>query len=399
MVILIGALLLALLPMNVSAQSVEGLGSPRFIFGPLGVTPRIALKDVGIDSNPRNQAVNPERDFTATLVPGVDTYLRIGRGRLTGKTSVEYLYFNELEEQRSFNFNQELRAEVLLNRVAPFVAGGYLRTRQRPNLEIDARVQQNTTFVGGGMALRLGARTNLELEARRSQLKFGEGEFGDAVIAQALDRDVDLFGATTKVALTPLTTFVLRVESTKDRFKFDPVRSSDSVSVLPGFEFKPSALIAGKVSVGYRRFDAIDDSVPDFAGVIGEVDARYTWREQTRLGFKASRDIEYSIEDVQPYFVANGGGLEITQVIGLNWFAVARGSRTRLVYRNYIGGTAPIGDVGRSDRVDTYGAGFGRKLGDDIRVSLDVNKVRRLSTVVMRQYEGYRVGVSISYGS
>jgi hypothetical protein len=399
MVILIGALLLALLPVGVSAQTIDGAASPRFIFGPLGVTPRIALKDVGIDSNPRNQAENPERDFTATLVPGVDTYLRIGRGRLTGKTSVEYLYFSKLDEQRSFNFNQELRAEVVLNRVAPFVAAGYLRTRQRPNLEIDTRVQQKTRFAGGGTTLRLGSKTSLELEARRVQLTYGDGTYGDPLIAQALDRDSDALAWTSKVVLTPLTTFAVRAESRRDRFKFNPIRSSDSVSVLPGFQFKPSALIAGKVSAGFRRFDAIDASVPDFSGLIGELDASYTWQERTRFGFKASRDVEYSVEDIQPYFVANGGGLEITQIIGLNWFAVARGSRTRLVYRNYIGGLVPVGEIGRSDRVDTYGAGFGRRLGDDVRVSLDVNKVRRLSTVPSRQYEGYRVGVSISYGS
>ena len=47
-----------------------------------------------------------------------------------------------------------------------------------------------------------------------------------------------------------------------------------------------------------------------------------------------------------------------------------------------------------------YGVGFGRRCGDDIRVGLDVNKVRRLfDNCGTRQYDGYRVGVSISYGS
>jgi hypothetical protein len=397
--ILTGAILLALLPASVSAQSIDGAVEPRFIFGPLGITPRIALKDVGVDSNPQNLADNAERDFTATLVPGVDSVLRIGRGRLLSKSSVEYLHYNKSASQRSFNFNQELRAEVTLNRLTPFGAGGYLRTRQRPNLEIDTRVQQNTTFAAGGAALRLGARTHMELETRRTQFRFGDGKYGDPVVARALDRDSSAFAVTTKMAVSPLTTFVLRGESLRERFVFDTVRDSNSVSILPGFEFKPSALIAGKIAVGYRQFDALSTRVPDFGGIIGDVDARYTWHEQTRFGFKASRNIEYSIEDIQPYFVANGGGLEITQIIGLNWFAVARGSRTRLVYRNYIDGVVPAGDLGRSDRVDMYGVGFGRRLGDDIRVSLDVNNVRRLSTVRARQYEGYRVGVSISYGS
>jgi hypothetical protein len=332
-----------------------------------------------------------------TLVPGADTFLRIGRGRVLGQTTVEYLYFNRLSEQRSFNFNQQLRAEVALNRVSPFVTGGYLRTRQRPNLEIDTRVQQNTTFVGGGTVLRLGGRTSVELEARSAQIRFGEGKYGSASIARALDRDSNVYSGTARVALTQLTTFVVRAESLHDRFRFDPVRSSDSLSILPGFEFKPSALIAGRVSAGYRRFDAVDASVPDFGGVIGEVDARYTWREQTRFGFRASRNVDYSIEILEPYFITNAGSVEITQVIGLRWFAVARGGRSRLVYRNFLNGAA--GPIGRSDRVDAFGVGFGRRIGDDIRVGLDINNVRRLSAIAARQYDGYRVGVSISYGS
>ena len=393
----IGALLLALVPVGVSAQTADGAAEPRFIFGPLGLTPRVAVRDVGVDSNPRNSPDAADQDFTATIVPAVDSYLRIGRGRLSGKTSVEYLYFNESTDQRSFNFNQELRAEVTLNRLAPFATGGFLRTRQRPNFEVDTRVQQKTTYAGAGFALKLGSRTNAEFEARRAAFAYGDGDYGDPTIAQALDRDTDRYSVETRTALTPLTTFVVRAESVRDRFDFNSIRSSDSINILPGFEFKPSALISGKVSVGYRRFDALDSTVPDFGGLVGALDTRYTWREQTQFSLKATRNIEYSIEEESPYFVTNGGTLEITQVLGLRWFVAGRGGRTRLVYRNFI--VNGVETIGRTDRVDLYGVGFGRLLGEDIRIGIDLNKVRRVSTIPSREYEGYRVGVSISYGS
>ena len=396
----IGALLLALVPVGVSAQTADGGAEPRFIFGPLGITPRVALKDVGIDSNPGNLPIDTRQDFTATLAPGVDTVLRVGRGRLLGKTTVEYVYFSDLESQRSFNVNQEVRAEVTLNRLTPFASGGYLRTRQRPNPEIDLRVQQNAKYVGVGAQVKIGGRSNLELEGRRAQLRFGEGTYGDDDISQALDRDTDSGSASFRTALTPQTTFVVRADGIRDDFANDPVRSSDSISVQPGFEFKPTALLAGRFLAGYRRFDARDQSVPDFGGLIGLVDMQYTWREQTRFAFKASRNIEYSVEDSQPYYVANGGTIEVTQVIGVRWYVAGRGGRTRLVYRNFIEGQPTSADaVGRTDRVDLYGVGFGRRLTDDIRIGLDLNKVRRVSTIPVRQYEGYRVGVSISYGS
>ncbi len=395
---LTGACLLALLPATLLAQSVDDDAPPRFQFGPLGLTPRVSLKDVGVDTNPLNQAVAPERSVTATLVPGVDSWLRIGRARLSAKTSVEWLYFSRSSTQRSFNLNQEARAELALNRVTPFVAGGYLRTRQRPNLEVDLRVQQHTTTGGAGTGIRLGTRLRFEVEGRRSSLEFADGKYGNQAIAEALDRDSDLVGLSTRITLTPLTTFVVRTESVRDRFRLSPIRDSDSVSVLPGFEFKPSALIAGKVSVGYRQFTALDARVPDFGGVVGQIDAQYTLRQATRFAFKADRNIEYSIEDTQPYFVANGGSVQVTQVVGLNWYVIGRGGRTRLVYRNFVTGISDR-SAGRSDRVDTSGFGIGRRLGDDLRVGFDVNHSRRVSTVKARQYDGFRLGVSISYGS
>jgi hypothetical protein len=397
--ILVGACLLTLLPAGVSAQAIDGEVQPRFIFGPLGLTPRVALKDLGVDSNPGNVASGGDQDVTFTLAPGVDSVLRIGRGRLTGKTSLEYVYFNESDQLRSFNINQEAKAELQLNRLAPFATGSYIKTRQRPNLEIDERVQQYVRAVGAGFALKVGARTNLEFEGRQSRLEYGNGQYGSAEIAAALDRDTNTFSLTSKTALTSQTTFVLRGERLTDRFANQPVRDSDSVTVLPGFEFKPTALVSGKVSVGFRQFDALDSSVPDFTGVVGELDARYTWREQTRFNFRAIRNIEYSIEETQPYFVSNGGGLEVTQSIGLNWYAAARANRTRLVYRDFVSATGTASGVGRSDRVDLYGVGFGRRLRDDLRIGLDVNQVRKISTIPEREYDGYRVGVSITYGS
>ncbi|MGQ0737280.1 MAG: outer membrane beta-barrel protein [Acidobacteriota bacterium] len=392
-----------LAPALANAQGVatdEQEKPARFQFGPLGLTPRIALKDVGVDTNPQNRPDATGRDLTATLVPGVDSSLRLGRGRLSGKTSIEYLYFDKSTTQRSFNVNQEVRAELRLNRVVPYAAGAIVRTRQRPNLEIDLRVQQHARSAGAGAQLLLGSRTRLDLEGKRSSFKYDEGSFGDASIGQALNRDSDLASVVARFALTPLTTFVLTTETVRDRFEFSPIRDSDSINVLPGFEFKPSALISGKVSVGYRGLAALDSRVPDFAGLIGDVDVQYVFREATQFAMSATRNIEYSIDDEQPYFVANGGMLQVTQMLGLNWFLTGRAGRTRLSYRNFVAALSPTSQpIGRNDRVDLYGIGFGRRLGEDVRIGFDLNRMQRNSTVARRRYEGYRVGVSISYGS
>ena len=237
----------------------------------MGLTPRIALKNLGVDSNPLNQSSGAERDFTATIVPGVDSMPRVGRGLVSGKTSVEWTYFNESSTQRSFNFGQEGAIALDFYRLMPYVGGSYVRTRQRPNLEIDERVQQFTTTTNAGTAVRVGARLRFDFEGRRTTYEFGEGTYGDDDIAASLDRRVDLASVSTRYALTPLTTLVVRTEVQRDRFDQSPVRNSDSLAVLPGFDLKPSALISGKVSAGFRRFHPRDSSVPDYLGLVARV--------------------------------------------------------------------------------------------------------------------------------
>ncbi len=398
--ILTAACLMALaMPALLEAQAFpEDVPESKFRFGPIGFTPRIALKNIGVDTNPLNQSGTPERDFTVTLEPGVDSLLRIGRGRLIGKTGVEWHYFNRLPGERSINLNQDVRAEVELNRVMPFVAGSYVRTRRRPNLEIDARVQQRGTVVAAGTGLRLGTRLRLDLEGRRSTLTFGEGAHGDEVIAQALDREVELATALARVALSRQSTFTLRSEVQRDQFRSSVLRNSRSATLLPGLELKPSALVSGRVSVGYRRFDARDARVPDYAGVVAKVDVKYVLREATKWGLEAERNIDYSVEFSQPYFVLTGGTLSVMQILGGDWYATGRLGRSRLSYRDRLDTPASAGATGRTDHVDTYGTGIGRLLGTDLRVGVEVMRVRRTSDSAGREYDGFRFGGSISYG-
>lgn len=385
----------------VHAQTAAVDESPpdKFIFGPLGLTPRIALRNVGLDTNPLNLPGETERDVTATLEPGLNSSLRIGRGRITGKTTLEWLYFADSSTQRSLNLSQEARAEVAMNRVRPYVFGQLLRTRQRPTPEIDLRVQQHATNAGVGTSLLLGSRFRFDLEGRRSTVAFDEGEHGSVAVANELNRDSDGVALTARMILTPLTTFVVRSEVQHDRFAFSAVRDNNSLSVVPGFELKPAALISGSVFVGFRRFDAVQPNVPDYTGLVGRIEALYLWREATLFSFGADRDVIYSIEPDQPYYLQTGGRLAATQMLGLNWYLVGRIGETRLAYRDLMALTGGGLDSSRTDRVLTRGGGIGRRLGEDLRIGFDVDYVRRRSSLVAATYDGYRIGGSISYGS
>jgi putative beta-barrel porin BBP2 len=382
---------------HVSAQqSDEAEEQGRFKFGPLRFTPSIVASNFGVDDNVFNDQVDPKRDTTGGLGPAVELWMRAGRSRLSGKVSGQYLYFKTYKNQRSWNTANELKWEVPVGRLTPFVTGSYVNTKSRPGFEIDSRARLRTDSVGLGTAVRLTAITSLVLSGTRADTAFADGEqFLGTDLATALNRTTQNEQLQLRVKLTSLTTFVVQADALQDRFTFDRTRNANSIRVMPGFELRPAALISGKVFVGYRQFDALDRSLTDYTGPVAAVDATYT-AGATRLLLTVNRDLVYSFEALEPYYALTDLRLAITERMGRGWDLIANGGRQMLDYRQLvtIPATAP-----RTDTVRQYGAGVGYRVGHTLRLGFDVLYYSRKSTqVTLFDFDGLRYGVSVSYG-
>jgi hypothetical protein len=237
----------------------------------------------------------------------------------------------------------------------------------------------------------------LDLRVAQSRVDFGDEGFGSPRLAQALNRRTREANVSFRTALTPLTTFFVQASGFQDRFDFALRRDSNSVVVVPGFELKPLALIAGRASVGYRHFNVRDREVPDFAGVVASTDVSYIIRDMTRVGFVIQRDVDYSTDDAEPYSVVTQSVISLTQVIGLDWYVAGRISRAWLNYRSVLSGAQ--GPGGRQEKVSGYGFGIARRLGTDMRIGFDVDRLNRQSDRADRNYEGFKFGGSITYGT
>lgn len=395
----VAACLVAGFPAPASAQSTgDPAEDAKVHLGPLALEPRFALRQLGVDTNVFNSADSPVKDFTASFAPGVDTWLRFGRARLSTQTELEWTYFKKAAGQRAFNTTQLARLEFDLARVMPFVGGGVINMRQRPNLEIDARVRQHRTLSNLGTRVELGGRSRLDVDARRERIDFGDDGFGSDELATTLNREVTEGGVAFRMDVTPLTTLVLRTGVSYDVFEFSQLRDSDSLTVLPGLEIKPSALISGKAMVGFRHFDAKHDIVPDFSGVIAAVDVAYVMREMTRFGVKIDRNLEYSFQIDKPYYIATSLIFDVKQALGPFWDVVGRAGRARLSYESFDVGTGNAFGPAQREQLVTYGIGIGRRLGDNVRVGVDVDHGRRRSDAERREYDGFKVGGSFTYG-
>jgi hypothetical protein len=368
-------------------------------WGPLGLRPRIAVQNIGVDTNVYNEADNPTRDFTAGISPGADVYLRLGRLLLTSTSRLDWAYFVKNESQRSLNWGEDLKLELRLNRLVPYVQGARRRLRQRPNLDIDDRVETQEELAGAGLLVQPGARLSVSMDVRQVRREYGASLLGDDAIARALDGEQRGGDLSVRYALTPLTTLVARASSYADRYKHLSLRDADTQTIMTGFEFRPAALISGSVLVGYSRFRPLSSAVPPYTGPVAAVSAAYVMREMTRFGVTLNRNVAYSVEDLEPYAVTTDGQLTVTQVIGGDWYTTGRVGYTIMAFRRAIeGAPGATSDAGREDRVALVGVGIGRQLGDTVRVEFNADHFQRDSRRDDRQYSGLKFGGSVLYG-
>lgn len=368
----------------------------RFRLGFIRFTPSVTLTNLGVDTNVFNELEDPKQDFTASFGPKAEFWTRLGpRVRLYGNAGMDYQYFQEYESQRSFGTSNVARLEVDLGRLTPFLDATYTNTRVRPGFEIDARARRENLNGRAGLSARVQSKTRLLGWVRDERYRFNSGEqFQNVDLSIALDRDSTGYGGGAHVELTPLTTLIVEAEVGKDRFLNSPERDADSLKVLPGFRFKPFALIDGSLLVGYRRFETLRGSLPDYEGVIAAVNLGYTLRA-TRVNGSYNRDITYSYETFEPYYLQTDWEVAVTQKITSAWDIVGRAGRFALDYER-VGG---LGNIRRSDSGSRYGGGIGYTLGQYVRLGFDVNYTdRRSEADITRNYDGVRAGFAITYG-
>lgn len=371
----------------------EDLG--RFHFGPLRFTPSISLSNFGVDDNVFNDPANPQQDTTGAVGPAVDFWMRAGRARISGKSADQYLYFRKFGEQRAWNTDNALRIEFPSARLTPFVSGSYVNTRERSGYEIDSRVRRADYGGAVGTELRLSGKTRLVVSGEQRQMAFDRNEtFLGEALAAALDRTTTTERVNLGYALTPLTTWVLTNEVIQDRFRISSDHDANSVRVLSGFELTPFALISGRVVFGVRHFNVLNQNTPDYNGFVAETDAKYAMGA-TQFSIRYARDVAFSYEPTTPYYVLNDVGLTVTERVTHAWDLVGRVGRQSLAYTQ----TASSELSNRTDHGTQWGGGIGYRVGETLRLGLDANYYRRQApAVVGRDYEGLRVGGSVSYG-
>ncbi len=368
--------------------------------GRLLLNPAIALTNLGIDTNVFNEtdSSSPKRDFTLTVTPQTELWLRMGRSWLTGTLKEDLVWYKTYSSERAANESARIGWLMPLNRLTFNAAANYLNTRDRPGYEIDARSQRNEVGYRGGADVRVGPKTTIGLAGTRKMIRFDSVAIFDGVsLSEALDR-VETGGAITAgYQLTPLTGLTLDVGRAQDRFESSPIRDSDSTAVTMGVKLDPFALIKGSASIGYRDFRPLAPDLPGYQGLTAGADLTYIAFGTTRIGLQVFRDVQYSFQLQQPYYLLTGVQATITQQVYGPIQIAGRLGNQRLAYVSRIGAAGGAA-ADRIDHVRIYGGTITYRMGNDIRVGFNIDWQQRSSPVLTRDYHGLRFGTSVIYG-
>jgi Putative beta-barrel porin 2 len=367
-------------------------------FGPLDIYPTIALTNLGFDNNVFNEPnqAAPKSDFTFTVTPAADLRMRLGRSRLTGLIKEDLVYYQTYANERSANSNYSLGFQLPLNRVLLKVGATYLSTRERPGFEIDVRSQRTEIGASGAVEIRVFPKTFVGFRADRTRVDYDKDAiFLDSNLHFELNRTMTTGALTARYRLTPLTSLTFDMGLEQDRFEFSPLRDSDSTRVVAGVRFEPRALIKGSASFGYRDFRPLSPETAPFRGAVGAMNLSAALGP-TKLSLQADRDVQYSYEINQPFYIQTGATASITQHLFGPIDAIGRYGLARLDYQNRI--TAGPLLAARTDYMHSFGGGVGYRMARRTRITFNVDQYHRTSSVVLRQYDGLTFGTSVTYG-
>ena len=382
------------------AQPVPGeTDAARVRIGPLSVKPTFAITNIGVDSNVFNQSDvdHPRQDFTITASPKADWWLRAGRSTVSGTVKEDFVYYQTYGSERSINGAYRAMVTVPFNRLTLRGGGSYMETRDRFGFEVDARAQHTESGFQGGADLHAFGKTFLKLNARRARVAFDTDAFflGNRLGVQ-LDRVMTGGSVAVQHRLTPFTSVSVTFDRTQDRFEFSRLRDSDSTSVVGGVEFAASALVSGSAAFGYRNFDPLVADLAGYRGPTALVNLAYVAHGWTKLGLEAVRDIQFSYDAAEPYYVLSGLTGTIAQHVFGRFDGIGRMGHQRLAYRGRIGATDPGRD--RVDFVYSFGGGIAYRVGREMRIGFNVDNQQRTSVLQDRRFGGLRYGTSVTYG-
>jgi hypothetical protein len=384
--LLIQICLALLLAVPARAQVTAPREAAQIQLGPLAVYPSLQIVDAGIDENVFNDGSSPQRDYTMTVSSRVLSVVRLGSNELMFQTGNDYVWFREFSAERSSNAQYAMRFNLSASRFKPFIGAERQRTRSRQGPEIDARARRIDGAVLGGLGFDLTPRTHISASVRFDESNYEEGErFRDVALDEALNRSGRGANAGVRYAITPLTTMSVTAGYEEQAFVHSHVRDVTRYTLGPSVEFSPEAAIRGRVAAAFELFEPADPSLEARTGVAFHALLNWSIKGRTMFDLGAGRNISYSYQDTDPYYLLTNVRLTVSQPLAWRFELYGGGSRDHMAYSWHRGALGPSGESDRVDTMTSATGGVGIQLPRGFQFRAGIEKTRRRSVEDPRQ--------------
>ena len=320
------------------------------------------------------------------------------RAWINGTVREDLIYYQKYASERSANGIFRVNWLIPFNRLTLNPGVSYLATRARPGFEIDTRAQRTEINYNGLIELRVASKTFLGVRGDRRITDFDEdARYLGTNLQDELNRTVTTVAVTFRHQATPLTSITFDVSRRTGSLRvFARPRHRFDLHITGGVKFDPAALIRGAATSAIATSNRYPWTVPGYQGTTAAVDLSYVALGTTRFTVTALRDVQYSFDINQPYYLQTGVTASIDQQLFGPVDIVGRIGAQSLDYRTRAGAAAP---TDRVDHIRIYGVGIGYHLGRDMRVGFNVDQQKRTSPLDAREYQGLVYGFAVTYGS
>jgi hypothetical protein len=399
--LLVAAFALAASP-SAWAQSGEEGPDPSKVkvrIGPLMMTPTISLSNIGIDQNVFNEAPDkdPKKDFTATVTPTTDLWLRFGPSWVTANIKEDIVWYQKYATERAANNGYKVAWRIPLSRLNISTNFGYLSARERVGADIDARAPRKELNYSGAVEVHALTRTFFGVTAMRSTTTYDANATFDGInLNDELSHTTTGGGFAIRQQVTALTTLNLSATRSQDKFAGNPLRDSMSDGASANIQFDARAALKGGATFGYQNFRPLSPDLAEFKGVTMSADLSFVLLGSTRFGGHATRAIQYSYDVNQPYYLETGIDGSVAQQLFGPFDITGRAGTRHLDYTTRAGANVPVPN--RTDSVLSYGGGVGFHMNNDLRLGVNIDKEIRTSLIPERGYNNLRIGTALTYG-
>jgi hypothetical protein len=300
--------------------------------GPIAVNPRLNVPEIGSDSNVFNETTTPKQDFVVKLQPEVDLFADAGLLRFTVRSGTTFTYYHRHASERSMAEQVRGRVTARFTRLRPWLGGASLRSTERTS-EIDARARRSDREIAAGVEFDMSPVAALTLSASRTNVRFADRTFDrEEHLSAALDRTSEVATAGLRYEATPFTTVTFRGYTGRDVFLWAPARNARTQGGEVELAFSPDAVIRGRMAVGYRRQDNDDPSLASYSGFSGRGGVTTVLLWHAMLAVNYVRDLQYSFDRLEGYYVESGADVVYTQRVGGPFDVQVRVARHALDY-------------------------------------------------------------------